>query len=307
MGPLTPLQTVFKKGFEEMKKIISVALSLVLTLLLTVNAFATGYTKMKITEKTYAFANANESSDKLATLNRGYIFTPIGSTASYWKIEFVVNSVKQSGYVFKEHARELEVDTALILNAYRSGQYDTLTGKNSAVLKTCVEVINNTIKPDMSNYDKELAIHDWIIEWADYDTEVVNRSPNAKPNPDNDNPYGVLVGRRGVCDGYSTTFKLFMDMLGIECITVLGSSFEGQDEITVRGIVFNNLDVHGWNMVKLDGEWYCVDLSWNDIFDDNEVNRHYYFNVTSDLMRKTNHQWDDSKVPEATATTYKWR
>ena len=38
----------------------------------------------------------------------------------------------------------------------------------------------------------------------------------------------------------------------------------------------------------------------------NSVVRHRYFNVTSQHMRDTDHQWDYLYVPEATATHYFW-
>ena len=93
-----------------------------------------------------------------------------------------------------------------------------------------------------------------------------------------------------VCLGYATTFQLLMDMAGVECITVVGASSSSQED-------------HGWNMVRLNGNWYCVDVTW----DANRREYGYsrgresdwnYFNVTSDYMAGE-HQWDYANVPEA--------
>ena len=66
-------------------------------------------------------------------------------------------------------------------------------------------------------------------------------------------------------------------------------------------------------MVRLDGEWYCVDVTWDDpsSWEDVPANmwdrtHHRFFNVTSDWMRETDHQWEYLYVPEATATAYHW-
>ena len=60
---------------------------------------------------------------------------------------------------------------------------------------------------------------------------------------------------------------------------------------------------HSWNMVRLGGEWYCVDAAWDDPIGGSP--RHTYFNVTSEKLRKGSiHRWYESSVPEATATTY---
>jgi transglutaminase/protease-like cytokinesis protein 3 len=82
-----------------------------------------------------------------------------------------------------------------------------------------------------------------------------------------------------------------MDMLGIECITVRGTSLNGEEE-------------HMWNMVRLDdGEWYCVDVTWNDTLSETAV-EHKYFNVTSDFMSANDHQWNTLRVPAATSEKY---
>jgi len=184
-------------------------------------------------------------------------------------------------------------DPTAILDAWKRGDASTLSGKNRSIYDACEHVINKLITNSMTDYEKELAIHDWIIDWANYDTEVASNSPDASPDPDNDNPYGLLINKKAVCKGYTLTFQLFMDLVGVECITVNGTSNNGQSE-------------HAWNMVRIDGEWYCVDVTWNDPTDPNggykdDSVSHKYFNVTSQFMWDTNHQWDRSTVPEATA------
>ena len=52
--------------------------------------------------------------------------------------------------------------------------------------------------------------------------------------------------------------------------------------------------------MKLEDEWYCVDTTWDMEGDYN------FFNVTSDHLRGSNHQWDYENVPEATATRFYW-
>lgn len=56
--------------------------------------------------------------------------------------------------------------------------------------------------------------------------------------------YGVAV-----CQGYASTFKAFMDALGIECEYVKG---------------LGNGGPHGWNRVKVNGEDYYIDVTWDD-------------------------------------------
>lgn len=182
-------------------------------------------------------------------------------------------------------------DPDTILEAWKSGDSSGLSHKNKSIFDKCESVISEIISDGMSGLEKETAIFEWIIKWADYDMEANNNSPNAKPDPDNDNPYGALMHKKAICMGYSSTFKLFMDMLDIECIIV-------------EGIARHNGGDHAWNMVRLDDKWYCVDVTWNDTIDSETgpdvMIVPVYFNVTSDFMRASGHIWDESNVPEAT-------
>ena len=175
-----------------------------------------------------------------------------------------------------------------IINAWQSGDKTNLSNKNRSILDACIEIIAAVTNDKMSIYEKELAIHDWIIDWVSYDEEANSNSPHAKPDPDNDNPYGAIFQKKAICSGYTSTFQLFMDMLGIECITV-------------NGIYASTGEEHAWNMVRIDGEWYCVDTTWDDPIGGfvTTVMKHRYFNVTSRFMRETRHQWDDSSTPIA--------
>lgn len=189
-------------------------------------------------------------------------------------------------------------DTSKILEAYHSGDASQLSKQERAILDCCIDVIDETIESNMSEYSKELAIHDWIIKWADYDNGVFTN----RENPNNKNPYGLLIDQEATCLGYATTFQLFMDMLDIECITVVGANYDSRQD-------------HAWNMVCLDDEWYCVDLTWNDPIgtdanDERDMVKkttHRYFNVTSDFMRMSDHQWDYNAIPEATGTKYAYQ
>ena len=107
-------------------------------------------------------------------------------------------------------------------------------------------------------------------------------------------PYGGLVNHTAVCLGYATTFQLLMDLSGVECITVAGAAFASQED-------------HGWNMVRLNGNWYCVDVTWDANYREQRVTKGrekdwVYFNITSDEMAVTDHQWDYANTPEAVTT-----
>ena len=91
-----------------------------------------------------------------------------------------------------------------------------------------------------SDYFKARKLHDWLIEYMEYD------SSNAV--------YGALIEKKGVCESYARTYKYILDELGIENILVTGT---GTNSV-------GQTEDHMWNYVKLNGKWYAVDATWDD-------------------------------------------
>lgn len=200
-------------------------------------------------------------------------------------------STPDSDAAKKETSKETETsyDSTAVLEAWSSGDDSQLSESDLRILNVAKNTIRQQTNDAMSDYEKELAIHDWITNWSSFDYGIFDRSDDGFTEG-SDTPYGVLIDREAMCHGYSSTFQLFMDMLGIECITVFGTP----DGDGVQ---------HSWNMVKLEGEWYCVDTAWDDPIGGSPG--HSYFNVTSESLRQGSiHRWDESSVPEAEGTKY---
>ena len=174
-------------------------------------------------------------------------------------------------------------DTSAILAAWRSGDPSSLSEHDRVIYDRASAVLEEVLSDGMSGYEKERAIYTWLTANVAYDYD--HYSLFAQVSRDSFTPYNPLVEGKGVCLGFASTFQLLMDMAGVECLTVVGAAFDSRED-------------HAWNMVRLDGEWYCVDATW-----DTGVPEGYwsYFNVTSDYMAATDHQWDYASVPEATA------
>lgn len=190
-------------------------------------------------------------------------------------------------------------DTAPILAAWESGEEDGLSEKDAAILSACRAIFAEHVTEDMTDFEKELALHDALVDLGEYDQAVYDRD-TPQGRPDNTNPYGMLVEGYGICLGYATSFQLLMDLAGVECITVVGAAFNSSSD-------------HAWNLVRLEGEWYAVDPTWDDPIGAEELPptmanqvRYEYFNVTSDYLRETDHQWDYQSVPEAEGTRFSW-
>jgi hypothetical protein len=78
-----------------------------------------------------------------------------------------------------------------------------------------------------------------------------------------------------------------MDVLGIEC-DIIHSTEEGE---------------HAWNIVKIDGDWYHVDLT----FDEGDKEPSYSrLNVTDDVKELDGYPWNPEDFHECTVTKYNY-
>ncbi len=184
-----------------------------------------------------------------------------------------------------------EYDPQSIITTWQTGDYADISKKNQLILEFCIDIIEKKITDDMTDFEKELVIHDWIITYAAYDEDASNQWFEGEIDPNNENPYGLLYNKKAICYGYTSTFQLFMDLLEIECISVTGT------------VAVEDGDPHAWNKVKLDDGWYNVDVTWNDSNSSVYVD-HNYFNVTDQYMRETDHVWDNTNLPVAEAYEY---
>jgi hypothetical protein len=91
-----------------------------------------------------------------------------------------------------------------------------------------------------SNFEKIRYFHDYLIR---------NCATDSAGTPDifSNTIYGALVNKKALCEGYAKAFSYLCNLAGIENCIVGG-------EIN---------QPHMWNMVKLDGNWYHVDVTYD--------------------------------------------
>ena len=103
---------------------------------------------------------------------------------------------------------------------------------------TSVNSIINEAKKYKTNFEKEKFVHDKLIKMTSYNkNEILSQSA-----------YSVLINGQSVCAGYSRAFQYIMNKMNIRTYYITGISKEN----------------HAWNIIKLDGEYYNVDLTWDD-------------------------------------------
>lgn len=163
-----------------------------------------------------------------------------------------------------------------------------LTDKDIEVVNKINEILSKTVKDSMTDYQKELAIHDYLVLNCKYDYENYKN----KTLPDESYTlYGLLIKGTGVCQAYAEAMEVLLNFAGVECSMVTGTA---------------NGEGHAWNIVKLDNEYYMIDTTADDPTPDKAGAVNYsYFNLTDSQLAE-DHIWDKSKWPAASGTKYNY-
>ncbi len=166
--------------------------------------------------------------------------------------------------------------------------YDQATVKKDMIESNMSGILGNA-GGLTTDFEKMLYVYNWIIMNTDY----------VQGATDNQNIYSVLVNGASVCQGYAKSFQYLMYRMGIECTLVQGFSNSGLS--------------HAWNMVKADGSYYYIDVTWGDpdacvVLDGNddyseilpEVDYNYFCVTSEDICK--NHIIDSViPLPECVA------
>ena len=158
-----------------------------------------------------------------------------------------------------------------------------------------IEKILSQIDKNMSDYEKAIFVHDYIIKNCEYDTELADKIVNGKELSEKDNlqrsAYGCLVEKSTICSGYAKAYQIIMRKLGIECIYIYGTT---------------KTEAHAWNCINIDGEYYNVDLTWDESEDPEEV-KYDYFCFTDANRSDSEHMFVTiTQHPACTATRYNY-
>lgn len=115
-------------------------------------------------------------------------------------------------------------------------------------------VIAEIISPGMSERDRVAAINQHLVDTVEYDREALEASFGIVMPPAYTHAWtlsGAVLDGSAVCVGYAQAFKALADAADL-------------DAMVVTGTVLSSASGHAWNKVRVDGEWYAVDPTWND-------------------------------------------
>lgn len=152
-----------------------------------------------------------------------------------------------------------------------------LFDKNTAKLMECID-------DSMSVTEKLIALHDALVCHVSYTDK-----PDGSYSRSVFTAYGAIAEGKGVCQSYTLAYEYLVRLAGFEDIYFVSNTY------------------HSWNMVKLDGNWYHIDVTFDDPVDDilGRVS-HKYFLISDSKLLSNDSQNHSTWSPEykAESTIY---
>lgn len=110
-------------------------------------------------------------------------------------------------------------------------------------------------QPAANDREKVRSFYVWITNNIAYDVQAFRQYRPGRY--EKVRPEEVLKKRKAVCQGYAELFQALCQRKGIACYVVPGYSKGGYSE----NRDFSRGD-HAWNAVKIDEQWYLLDVTW---------------------------------------------
>lgn len=174
--------------------------------------------------------------------------------------------------------------------AYRNvltinARYLTTKKQEAYVTAQIPKIKKQIIKAGMSDFEKVKAINEYIANRTQYSYQT-KASPHAV--------YAILKENKGVCQAYALLAYRLLKASGLDVRYVTGFTKEA----------------HAWNLVKVDGKWYNLDVTYNDsdVTFNNikfKIVKYDHFLLSDKVIGKTHKRDAESKkLPKATSVRF---
>lgn len=168
--------------------------------------------------------------------------------------------------------------SATLFYIYSKDTAEAMQVKLDKRVKELLDMMNS----DMTDLEKLLVCHNYIVKYNTYSNETKNSS----------NVYGCIIEGKSQCSGYAKGMLYMCDQLKIPCIYVNGVSAETGN-------------THAWNQVYIEDGWYNVDVMWDDPYmepEDKKNVSYRYMGVPDSTIMGITHL--DANMPASKDFTY---
>lgn len=126
-----------------------------------------------------------------------------------------------------------------------------------------ISLILQSIPENVDALDREIYLYQTLIARCEYDDAAVSDDSDWRAH----SVVGVLLDGSAVCEGYARALQLLLCQSGIPSMVITG---------TAGG-------AHMWNLARIDGQWYHLDVTWDD---NGELPAYRYLNLTDKMIQE---------------------
>ena len=193
--------------------------------------------------------------------------------------EYMIETMGMQSYtvatmVSENNRLAVNVDFSYFGDKYSIDEVKEMKKQSLAKAKDIIQRLDLANKTE---YECVAAVNQYLCDNCVY--------PDKEPyTPESHSIYGALIEKSAVCEGYARTAELIFSLCNLDSYYVVGDTSEGG---------------HAWNLVKVEGKYYQLDITWND----NEYQPNAYLLVTDSIMAHSR-TWDKTKYPASATLPY---
>lgn len=139
--------------------------------------------------------------------------------------------------------------------------YNNITFMNKYIDAMVKYVVKTETSRSMTDEQKVRKLHDWVCGKVNYAYLPGTRKPDETWANASDST--IFMKNKAICEGYARGFELLLQEAGIESYVICTK------------------DIHSWNIVKLNGQWYNIDTC----HDDGGSNLSHYLKSDTEIQR----------------------
>lgn len=174
----------------------------------------------------------------------------------------------------------------IVIGSKENSNASILSPSQYKILRYTLDSIVSDIEPSLPEQDKFKAVYSKLAHMITYDYEAIDeKTEYAKENANKcRNTENALLCGKAVCAGYAETLKQALSLVNIESHYI--SSQPDSDN-----------DTHAYNIVKINGNWYNADLTWDYEYIRNKTSPKYCLKSDKDF-KKTSKDNKPSHTPK---------
>lgn len=182
-------------------------------------------------------------------------------------------------------------DGAITVTLDYDDDIGTLRQMKRDTVELADEIVPKLNASGLSDYEKVMAVNKYLCDTVYYPDPIGEYEDGSKKYYYKAHTaYGAFHDGSAVCEGYARAAGILLDRLGVDLDLEEGDVIGGE--------------LHAWNLAKVDGDWYQLDICWNDAAGEYDPSRSNDYTLETDEFMRQSRNWDADLYPATPDTKY---